>query len=129
MPMPRIVQPAYTNILRYFLSDNLHNILYDLLIQQTIVAEQLLQVEAVVEIFLDATNQHFHVGYAVIRGDEFTESAILRAVFKSHNKLVVCLEILQCVGIYCIQVTRVDERGIDALFEQQTSHILTLLIE
>ena len=39
MPMPRIVQPAYTNILRYFLSDNLHNILYDLLIQQTIVAE------------------------------------------------------------------------------------------
>ena len=86
-----------------------------MLIQQTIVAEQLLQVEAVVEIFLDATNQHFHVGCAVIRGDAFTESAILRAVFESHNKPVACLESLQCAGIYFIQVTRIDERGIDAL--------------
>lgn len=72
-------------------------------------------VEAVVEVLLDAANQHLHVRCTEESSDAFAKSSVLAAVFERHHQAVVGLKRVERRGVNGIQIARVDERGVDAL--------------
>ena len=87
---------------------------HDLLRSQLIVLCQQLIVVSVVKTLLDTEAERLHVAVAIEASDLLAESTFERAILQGNHLLVVCFQAFEHLLVKTRDVTRVDERSVDA---------------